>query len=54
MWRAAIAQRYGCTPTEARLAQLLALGTDLQQAARAMAITDGSARAYLKIVFQKI
>lgn len=44
---------YGCTPREARLAQLLAEGSSLRGAAQAMGITYGSARVYLKIVFQK-
>lgn len=51
--QAAIAQLYGCTPTEARLAQLLAEGQKLREAADAMGITYGTARGYLKIVFQK-
>jgi DNA-binding CsgD family transcriptional regulator len=50
---AEIRQRYGCTPAEARLAQLLAQGCALQEAARTMGVTYGTARAYLKIVFDK-
>ncbi|MES2716884.1 MAG: helix-turn-helix transcriptional regulator [Pseudomonadota bacterium] len=49
----AIAERHGCTPREALLARLLAQGHSLPDAAAAMGITHGSARAYLKIVFQK-
>jgi len=48
-----IEQLYGCTPREARLARLLGEGSSLRQAADAMGITYGSARAYLKIVFHK-
>jgi DNA-binding CsgD family transcriptional regulator/PAS domain-containing protein len=51
--RAAIEQLHGCTPREARLAQLLAEGCSLRQAADAMGITYGTARIYLKAVFQK-
>ena len=50
---AVIAQLYRCTATEARLAQLVAEGKGLRQAAQAMGITYGTARVYLKIVFQK-
>lgn len=50
---AAIAHLYGCTATEARLAQLVAQGKGLRQAAQAMGITYGTARVYLKSVFQK-
>ena len=52
--RDAIARLYGCTPSEARLAQVLAQGQGLRQAARTLGITYGTARAYLKIVFHKI
>lgn len=51
--RAAIVQFFGCTPSEARLAQLLAEGNELREAARAMGVTYGTARGYLKLVFQK-
>jgi DNA-binding CsgD family transcriptional regulator len=51
--RGAIAQLHGCTPREARLAQLLAEGHGLRRAAQVMGITYGTARAYLKIAFQK-
>ena len=44
---------FGCTRTEARLAQLLAEGRDLRRAAREMGITYETARAYLKGVFGK-
>lgn len=50
----AISQLYGCTRSEARLAQLLAEGRTLQQAAACMGITHGSARGYMKTVFQKV
>jgi DNA-binding CsgD family transcriptional regulator/PAS domain-containing protein len=50
---AAIEQLHGCTPREARLAQLLAEGRSLRQAAAEMGITYGTARVYLKTVFQK-
>lgn len=51
--QAAIAERYGCTPREARLARLIADGQGLREAAVTMGLTYGSARAYLKIVFHK-
>ena len=40
--------------TEARLAQLVAEGHKLRQSAQSMGVTYGTARAYLKIVFQKV
>ena len=49
----AIAQLYGCMPREACLAQLLAEGHGLWRAVQVMGITYGTARAYLKIAFQK-
>jgi|PlaIllAssembly_1097288.scaffolds.fasta_scaffold107740_2 DNA-binding CsgD family transcriptional regulator/PAS domain-containing protein len=49
-----ICQLYGCTRSEARLVQLLAEGKTLQQAAVCMGITHGSARGYMKTVFQKV
>lgn len=53
MSRSAIGQLFGCTPSEARLAELLAQGFGLRQAAQQMNITYGTARVYLKIVFDK-
>lgn len=53
MSRAAIGQLYGCTPSEARLAELLAQGHGLRQVAQRMGITYGTARVYLKVVFDK-
>jgi len=50
----AICQLYGCTPSEARLAQLLAEGKTLQESAIQLGITYGSARVYMKIVFEKV
>jgi DNA-binding NarL/FixJ family response regulator len=44
---------YGYTRAEARLAQLLVQGSALQPAAKAIGITYGTARVYLKVVFQK-
>jgi DNA-binding CsgD family transcriptional regulator/PAS domain-containing protein len=44
---------FGCTRTEARLAELLAAGRDLRDAAREMGVTYGTARGYLKGVFGK-
>ena len=51
--RETISQRYGCTRSEARLAQLLSAGQGLRQAAQTMGIGYGTARTYLKIVFEK-
>ncbi len=50
---AVISRRYGCTPAEARLAQHVADGKGVRQAAETMDISYGTARGYLKIVFQK-
>jgi PAS domain-containing protein/DNA-binding CsgD family transcriptional regulator len=44
---------FGYTKSEARLAQLLVQGNDLQHSAKAMGITYGTARVYLKAVFEK-
>ena len=44
---------YGCTHAEARLVQCLLEGRGLRDAATAVGITYGTARAYLKLVFQK-
>lgn len=51
--QAAIGQQYGCTRSEARLVQLIAEGHKLRQAAEVMGITYGTARAYMKVVFDK-
>jgi DNA-binding CsgD family transcriptional regulator/PAS domain-containing protein len=51
---AALRTMYGCTPAEARLALAIAEGKPLRAAAAEMAITYGSARAYLKTVFSKL
>jgi len=45
---------YALTPGESRLAGLLVRGQGLRQAAEALGITYGTARAYLKVVFQKV
>ncbi|MCU0919984.1 MAG: helix-turn-helix transcriptional regulator [Burkholderiaceae bacterium] len=45
--------RHGCTPSEARLVGWLLRGHDLDDAARRMGIRYGSARNYLKAVFEK-
>jgi DNA-binding CsgD family transcriptional regulator len=45
---------YALTPGESRLAGLLLLGQGLRQAAEAMGINYGTARAYQKVVFQKV
>ncbi len=50
---AALRRIHGCTATEARLAQLIADGHGLRDAAHEMGVTYGTARAYLKTVFQK-
>ena len=46
-------QRYGYTRTEARLAALLAEGHALRDAAETIGVTYGTARVYLKTVFEK-
>jgi DNA-binding CsgD family transcriptional regulator len=52
--RAEILQRlYGLMPSQARLADLLASGYSLKDAAQKLGITLASARQYLKLVFQK-
>ena len=51
--RAALRGIHGCTPTEARLAQLVAEGHGLRRAANEMGVTYDTARAYLKTVFHK-
>jgi DNA-binding CsgD family transcriptional regulator/PAS domain-containing protein len=51
---AAIRQLYGCTASEARLTQLLVEGNTLQESATRMGITYGSARVYMKLVFEKV
>ena len=51
--RASIRLQYGYTPAEGRLAELLARGHELKVAARLMGVTYGTARAYLKSVFDK-
>ena len=50
---AALRGVHGCTASEARLAQLVAKGQGLRDAAREMGLTYETARAYLKSVFQK-
>jgi DNA-binding CsgD family transcriptional regulator len=45
---------HGCTRSEARLAVLIADGVTLRAAAARMGISYGSARVYLKTVFQKV
>jgi len=44
---------YGYTKSEARLAQLVVQECEPRQAARAMGVTYGTARVYLKVVFEK-
>jgi DNA-binding CsgD family transcriptional regulator len=52
--RAETLQRlYGLTPSQARLAELLANGCSLMDAARRLDIAPVSARQYLKLIFQK-
>lgn len=51
---AAIRRRYGCTRSEAMLAHYLAQGDPPREAARKMGITYGTARNYLKTVFEKL
>jgi DNA-binding CsgD family transcriptional regulator len=45
---------HGCTPSEARLALLICNGRGLREAAADMGITYGTARVYLKTVFEKL
>ncbi len=49
----ALRKLYGCTPAEARLTQGLVDGQGLRQAASRLGVTYETARAYLKVVFQK-
>ncbi|MGE5506326.1 MAG: DNA-binding response regulator [Actinomycetota bacterium] len=49
----ALCELFGLTPSEARLAQALASGLDIRQAADAGGITVSTARTYLKRLFQK-
>lgn len=52
--RAELLQRlYGLMPSQAQLADLLANGCSLAQAAKRLSITPASARQYLKLIFQK-
>lgn len=44
---------YGLTPSQSRLAELLATGCSLSEAAERLDITLTSARQYLKLIFQK-
>jgi DNA-binding CsgD family transcriptional regulator len=45
---------HDCTRSEARLIAHLVSGRDLRSAAKAMGITYGTARVYLKLVFEKL
>jgi DNA-binding CsgD family transcriptional regulator len=49
----ALMELFGMTPTEAKLASLLAGGEKLEDAARRMAITAGTARVHVKNIFRK-
>lgn len=51
---AAIRAHYGCTKSEARLTQLLSTGLGLRRAAEASGIGYGTARVYLKTIFEKV
>jgi DNA-binding CsgD family transcriptional regulator len=51
--RAVLRQLFGLTPAEAALADLLCGGERLADAASALGITQNTARAQLKSVFQK-
>lgn len=51
---ALLRERYGCTRSEAALAVQLGQGQALNAAATAQGLTYGSARVYLKILFQKL
>jgi len=44
---------YGLTPTECRLADLLAQGCELSDAAERLRMAAGTARFHLKVVFRK-
>ncbi len=50
----ALRGRHGCTHSEARLALLICDGRALREAAADMGITYGTARIYLKTVFEKL
>ena len=50
---ATVCLQHGYTPAEGRLAELLARGHELKEAAQRMGVTYGTARAYLKAVFDK-
>ncbi len=50
---AALCSLHGYTPAEGRLAELLARGHDLKDAAQQLGVTYGTARVYLKAVFEK-
>lgn len=48
-----LADIYGLTPTEARLAQIIATGVGVKEAARALKISPSTARTHLLRIFQK-
>jgi DNA-binding CsgD family transcriptional regulator len=50
---AVLVQLFGLTPAEARLAQLLASGSDLKQASECLGVTRSTLRSQLKSVFGK-
>jgi DNA-binding CsgD family transcriptional regulator len=45
---------YGFTESEARLARCIVQGNDLRRAASAVGVTYGTARGYLKVIFDKL
>jgi DNA-binding CsgD family transcriptional regulator len=49
-----LADIYELTPTEARLAQIIATGVGVKEAARALKISPSTARTHLLRIFQKI
>lgn len=51
---AALRALYGCTKSEARLTQLVIAGSGLRRTAETLGITYGTARVYLKIVFDRV
>ncbi|HRI17283.1 MAG TPA: helix-turn-helix transcriptional regulator, partial [Burkholderiaceae bacterium] len=51
--RAEICRRHRLTAAEGRLAEMLARGRGLREVAQAMGVTYGTARGYLKTVFEK-